>query len=106
MGVTLRARSRCSHPGRHGGIHAIDHSGIAEFFIARATFVVGFGVAMKGGGDELFLSWIWQEIAGNLFNCELIERHVGIEGTNDPIAVSPDGASGIVGIASGVGITR
>lgn len=51
---------------------------------------------------------VGEEVAGELFDGELVERHVGVEGVDDPIA--PDPLEGIavlleavaIGVACGV----
>jgi hypothetical protein len=39
-----------------------------------------------------------------LFDGELIEGHVGVEGTDDPVAIWPDGAAAVFFVAVGVGV--
>ena len=100
--MALGAGDRCPHPCRQCRVHTIDHGDIAEFFIAGAALVIRERVAMERGGDQLLIGWVRQQVAGNLFDRELIERLVGIERTNHIVAVRPDRACGVVGIPGGV----
>ena len=45
-----------------------------------------------------------QHVAGELLDRELIERHVGVEGVDDPIAIRPDRARPVLLVAVGVGV--
>ena len=56
VGVALRACHGSTHPSRHRGVGAVHHGNVAELLIIGATLVVGLGVAVEGGGDELFFS--------------------------------------------------
>jgi len=59
---------------------------------------------MKAGGDFLLECRAGQQIAGQLFDGELIERHVAIEGVDDPVAIQPDVAMVVDVVAVGVGV--
>ena len=48
--------------------------------------------------------FVQQQITGELLNRELIERHVGIQRADHPVAVAPDLPPGIAGITRAVGI--
>ena len=102
--VTLGTIDRCAHPDLHGGVHAIHNRNTSEFFVVRATFAVGHGVAMECGGLSLRISGTRQHVTSDLFDGELVVRHVGIDRPDDPVAIRPDGARGIVGVAGRVGI--
>ena len=88
-----------SHPNSHGGIDAINDSDVSEFFIVGTTFIVGERIAVKGGGHQLFVGGIGEQIAGELLDRELIEWHSFIDGLDDPIAVCPNRSLRIVCIA-------
>ena len=57
----------------------------------------GRGQAKLGIGDE---------ITGELFDGETVERHVGVEGADDPVAVGPDVADVVEVEAVGVGVAH
>lgn len=44
---------------------------------------------MKPGGDPLLDRRVFQQVAGELLDRELIERLIAVERRNDPIAVGP-----------------
>ena len=46
-------------------------------------------VALKAGGDELGFGAVRQQVAGELVAEELVVRHVGVEGVDDPVAPQP-----------------
>ena len=95
-----------AHPRGHRRVHAVNHGDVAKLLIVGAAFAVGLGVAMKGGGDELVGRGRGQQIAGELVASKLVERLVVVDGADNPIAIRPNGARRIVGIARAVGITR
>ena len=79
VGMTLRASHRRAHPNRERCAHAIDDRDIAKLFVTGAAFVVGLCIPMKGGGNELVLCRVWQEIASKLFPGKDVEWFVLIE---------------------------
>ncbi len=104
VAMALRTGHRNAHPDSHCCIDTIDDSDVSEFFVVGPTFVIGKGVAMECGSDELVRSGVWEEVTGELFDGELIEWHVCVVGTDDPIAIGPDGAWWIVCVSGGVSI--
>ena len=71
-----------------------------------AAFVVAGRVAMEAGGDQLIDSGIRQQVAGDLLDHELIERHVVVDRVDHPVAILPDIARRVDGVAVRVGIAR
>ena len=61
---------------------------------------------MKGRGHPVIKRGIWLEVARQLPDRELVERHVGVERADHPVAPAPDRAVRIVGIAGTVGVSR
>ena len=100
--VALRTGHRGAHPHREGRVHAVDDRRVAEFLVVRAAFVLRHRVAMKRRGDELVVRRIRQQIARVLLDGELIERHVRVQRTDDPVAVGPNLTRLITRIAGGV----
>ena len=92
------------HPYRPSGIDTVHYRDIAEFFVTRPSLVVGHGIAMEGGRNQLIHGWIVQKIACQLLNGELVERYVRVETPYDIISVPPDGSRWVIGIPCRVGI--
>ena len=62
---------------------------------------------MEAGGDLLLEGGVGKQVAGELLDRELVERHVGVEGIDDPIAVAPgEGPAGVFFVAVAVGVAR
>ncbi len=61
-------------------------------------------IAMKSCCQSLLVGRVGYQVAGKLFNGELIKRHVGIEGVNHPIAPDPLVAFQVILVAVGVGV--
>ena len=78
VGVTLRAGHGGSHEDRVGGVDAVDDGGVAEFFIARASFVLGHRITMEGGRDDLVFGRLGQQVPGHLLNDELVVRLIPV----------------------------
>src|SRR5262245_20900171 len=106
MVMTLRTGDGRSEPDSGSCIDAIDDRLPARFFIIDTTFLIEHGVAMKPGGDQLSIRRLRQHIAGELFDRELIERHVFVKGIDYPITIFPDHSRAIFFVAVGIGITR
>ncbi len=77
--VTLAAADRQAEKNRAGRVGAIDDRLDAELFEVDAAFLVDLRVAMEAGGDALLNGRVRQQIAGQLLDDELIERHVAVE---------------------------
>ena len=105
VGVALRAGHGGAHEHGVGRVDAVDDGGVAELLVAGAAFVLGHRVAMEGGGDDLVFGRIRQQVSGQLFDRELVERLVLVEGLDHPVAISPDDASRVARVAGAVGIT-
>ena len=102
--VTLAAIEREAKPNGAGGGHAIVESVPAEFERVGSAFLVQHGVTVKAGRDSLVERRPFQQIARELLDRELVERHVIVDGLDDPIAIEPHRAGSIFLVAVGVGI--
>ena len=69
---------------------AIDCVAEEELVVDRSTFGGRNVAAVKAGGYKLRLGRVFEQIAGELFDGEFIEGHVGVEGTDNPIAIGPN----------------
>ena len=76
----------------------------AVFERIDAALFVEHRVAMEAGGDLLALRGVGEHVAGELLDGELVERHVGVERVDHPIAVRPDRARAVLLVAVGVGV--
>ena len=61
-------------------------------------------VAVEPGRNLLRHGRLSKQISGQLFNGELIKRHIGIEGIDDPVAVSKHSPRPVVLVAVGIRI--
>ena len=59
---------------------------------------------MEGSGDPIVEARLGQQVAGDLFDGELVKRHVGVECADNPVTVGPDRSWWIVGVAGAIGI--
>ena len=73
---------------RLGAVHGVPHP---ELFLDYAPFAGGDVAPQETGGNPLFPGGVGQQVACNLLDGELVERHVGVEGPNDPVPIRPDG---------------
>ena len=74
------------------------------FLVDDAAFVGGDVAAAEAGGDLLLQRGVGEQVAGELLDDELVERHVVVEGADDPVAVGPDFAVVVEMDAVGVGV--
>ena len=87
--VTAGAVHGEAHEDGARGDHAIDDVADVHFFGDGTAFAGGDVAAIETGRDELIVCGIVEEVTGQLFGGEDIERFVGVEGTDDPVAVGP-----------------
>ena len=89
MVVADRAARGQAEPNLGGGRRAFDGVPIDEFGFDRAAFAGGDIAAIESGGDQLIRRRVWQHVAGELPDRELVEWQVGVEGADDPVTVGP-----------------
>ena len=104
MRVALGACGRQPEPRSAGGAHTIDHREVAELERIDAPFLVDHRVAVEAGGNDVVGRGAGQEVAGDLPNRELVERHVVVERTNHPVSIRPDRPLTILLVAVCVGV--
>ena len=92
----------CGGRGRHP---VLDRLG-AIFLVVTAALVVRLGVAVKTSGDLLLQRGVWQQVACQLFDGELVERHVSVEGVNHPFPIRPHRTRQVHLIPVGIGVAR
>src|SRR5207245_3526080 len=94
-----------AEPDGAGGLDAIENRLDAELLGIDAAFLVGEGLARKGGGELVIVSDIRKQIFGELFDRKLIERKIAVDGVDDPVAIFPGvEALGIFFITVRVGV--
>ncbi len=93
--VTAGAVEGLSEPNGCGGFDSIGGVFREELICENASFFVEHVVSMETGGNALIEGRVGEEVACELFNGELVERHVFVEGTNHPIAPRPEFAVAI-----------
>lgn len=75
--------------GGAGGVDAVGHGFDAALFAVGAGFDLEERVAMETGGDELVGGRVGEQIAGELFDDELVEGPVAVEGVGVAGLVQP-----------------
>src|SRR5207245_794105 len=76
--VTPRAAQRQPQPDGGGGFDAVGAIFNEEFFGNDPALLIDHVVAVKAGRDLLIKRRIWQKVAGQLLDGELIEWQVAI----------------------------
>ena len=103
--MTLGAADAQAEQGRTGGGDSVEDRFDAELFRIDTAFLVDLGVAVEAGGCALSHGGLGQEVSGELLDEELIEGLIGVESSDDAIAVGPDGSRGIDAVSVRVGIS-
>ena len=100
--VAPRATERQSQPDRGGSLDAVD--GVLDLVLVRIRAVLGIAamVAIEARGDVLRQRWTGQEVARELLDREPVERHVGVERVDHPVAPAPHVPRAVVLIAVSV----
>ncbi len=104
--VALRACERRAEPHGRGRVHAVDDRGEAELLRVRAAFLVHERVAVEARRDPRIERRVGQEVAGELFDRELLEGHVAIERVDDPVAPRPEAAAAVLLVPVRVRVAR
>ena len=104
MVVALGASHRAAHPDGHGGAHAVGGILRQVLFGLQAAFRGGAVQAVVGRGHALLGSGIGDQIAGQLFASELVERLIIAKCVQDIIAIRPRGEGVIAVEPAGVGV--
>ena len=102
--MALAAFECRAEPHRAGHIYPVDNLVRAVLFFVGTRFNIHRCAAVKSRRDLLLHRRIRQQVACNLLDRELVERHVGIQRPDDPVAIGPDRAVAVALIAIAVGI--
>ena len=87
--VALSARHRQSEPRGGGRVDAIEQIDKPLLFRNRAALAVQQVVAIETAGDFLVERGVGQQVARELPQRELVERHVRVDRLNHPVAPDP-----------------
>ena len=87
--VAAAAVERQRHPGRAGGLQAVDDRFDEPLLDDATALAVEAVVAVEARGDDLGFQRVRQQVAGELFDGELVERLVLVVGADDPVAPGP-----------------
>ena len=104
--MTPRATDCESHPNSRGGLDPVGHILDEEFFRDDPALVVDSMIAIESCRKPLVVSWIRKQVARELLDRKLVERHVLIQGLDDPVAPRPLCFSNVALVATGIGIAR
>ena len=104
--VAAGATHRQAQPNRGGRLNPIGHILHPKFFVNDAAFGVGPVIPVEGRSNELVPGSVGHHVTRDLFNGELVEGHVAVEGVNHPIAPTPHIAHAVSRIPVGVAIAR
>ena len=102
--VTTGAVEGLGQPNRGCRFHTVRSVFGQEFFGSHTTLLVDHVIAIKPGGHPLFDGSIRQQVAGDLFDGELVEALVVIKRANHPVAPRIQRAVAVHLIAVAVGI--
>ena len=88
--IVANSASTCQpKPCLNGRARSVDRVAKEKLIVDSPTFARCDIRSIEAGGNQLRLSWVGEQIASQLFDGELIEWHVCIEGINNPIAIRP-----------------
>src|SRR5229473_210269 len=87
--MALRAADRQAQPSSAQGVCSIHKLVVSEFGKVDAALPAGHCVALKTGGGLLRNGRAWQKITRDLFDGELIERHITVQRVDNPLPVTP-----------------
>jgi hypothetical protein len=104
--MALGATDRQPQKGLADGVDAINYALDAELFGIDAALLIEHRVAQKTRGHAGLQRRLRQQIARQLFDRELIERHVFVERVDYPVAIWPDRARAVFFEPVGVGVSR
>ena len=102
--VAAGALEREPHEGGGRGLRAVGHVFHAILLVDHAPFGREHVVAAEAGGDPLGLRRLGQEVARELLDHELVERHIAGEGIDHPVTPRPLRSLLVVVVAVGVGV--
>jgi hypothetical protein len=103
--VALSAGERRTEPDFGRGVDPIDYGGDAELLGIGPAFGVRHRVAVGSGRDMVRRPGVRQQVACDLPDRELIERHVLAERIDNPVPVGPNRPAVVLLVTVGVGVS-
>ena len=85
--VTDRTTGAQPKPGLGGGGGALDGITKDKFFSDGSSLAGGDIAAVEAGCDQLVVTGLWQQVAGDLLDREAVEGQVSVKRTHHPVAV-------------------
>ena len=73
-------------PNGTGGFDAVNDGFDTPLFCDDAAFGIDTVIAVEAGGDDLFSRGIWEHVASELLDGELVKGFVGVKGIDHPVA--------------------
>src|SRR5262249_15161086 len=105
--VALRAAYGKAKPNRAQRGCAVEHLLITELFGIGATLTIRQRVAIEAGSDYVIDGAVRQQVARELLDGELVERHIAVERFDHPLPPAPGPRAGAVFfIAVAIGVSR
>ena len=102
--MALGTPHRQSHPNLQRRIDTVFHGRDSELLIIGPPFIIAQGRAMKSRCDTLSHRGTFKQISGELFDGELIVRHIVVERMDHPIAIGPKIPCQILLVPFGIGV--
>ena len=87
--MALCASDGQPHPNSASRIRPVYGVSDIVFLVNRTPFARGDVASIEAGGDALFKRRFSQQIACQLLSCELIKRHISVEGIDYPVSIGP-----------------
>src|SRR5437867_7528168 len=107
MVMTLSAANSQTEPHCADSRRAIHDLLRTELLDVYATLSVGQRVAMKSGSDLLLDGRVWQQVARDLLDRELVEGHIPVDRIYHPLTVTPSMRTDVIFfVAVAIGIAR
>ena len=104
MRMALSTAHGQSEPHGTRRVDSVDNRFIPKLLRVDTAFLVVHRIAVEASRDELIQCGIRQQVSGDLLDRKLIERHIGIEGSDDPVSIRPDRPWTVLFVTIGVGV--
>ena len=106
MIMALRALDGYAEDSLSDRVHPVVHGFHAELLGIDAALLIDHGIPQVARGHHLVLGGIGEQVAGNLFDDELVVRQIAVEGMDHPVAIEPHEPGRVFLISVGIGVSR